>query len=145
MHSLDSVGSPVHSSPSHFYTTQALFSFLEGDVTNQLRRVYPVRPARADAWLGGEIGRAARDPGALGVFRSVFYLPKPRALNYLVAERFGGPTLVLQVWRASGPTPVWGRSRHSVPACLPVFFHRNVHPASSAHRQPCPPATRPRP
>lgn len=28
--------------------------------------------------------------------RSVFYLPPPRALNYLVAEKFGGPTLVLQ-------------------------------------------------
>lgn len=28
--------------------------------------------------------------------RSVFYLPKPLALNYLVAEKFGGPTLVLQ-------------------------------------------------
>jgi hypothetical protein len=29
--------------------------------------------------------------------RSVFYLPKPRPLNYLVAERFAGPALVLQV------------------------------------------------
>ena len=29
--------------------------------------------------------------------RSVFYLPKPRPLNYLVAERYGGPALVLQV------------------------------------------------
>ena len=38
-------------------------------MTNQLRRVYPVRPERADEWLGGEIARAARDPGALGVFR----------------------------------------------------------------------------
>lgn len=49
--------------------SQGLFAFLEGDVTNQLRRVYPVRPERADEWLGGEIARAARDPGALGVFR----------------------------------------------------------------------------
>lgn len=122
-------------------------------MANQLRRVYPTRPERADAWLGREIMRAARDPGALGVFRhagrraggwarpwggwvdmaavaagpsagagrvhppmrshphssirntthkpflscrSVFYLPKPRALNYLVASRFGKPTLVLQ-------------------------------------------------
>jgi hypothetical protein len=32
--------------------------------------------------------------------RSVFYLPPPRALNHLVAERFGGPTLVLQVGAA---------------------------------------------
>lgn len=65
-------------------------------MANQLRRVYPTRPDRADAWLGREIMRAARDPGALGVFRSVFYLPKPRALNYLVASRFAKPTLVLQ-------------------------------------------------
>ena len=28
--------------------------------------------------------------------RSVFYLPKPRPLNYLVQDMFGGPTLVLQ-------------------------------------------------
>jgi len=55
-----------------------------------------VDPSRADAWLAGEIYRAAGDPGALGVFRSVFYLPRPRALNYLITEGFGGPTLVLQ-------------------------------------------------
>ncbi|KAL4854579.1 Pheophytinase [Chlorella vulgaris] len=75
---------------------RTLFAFLEGNVSNQLRRVYPVRPQRADSWLGGEIARAARDPGALGVFRSVFYLPPPRPLNYLVSRLFGGPTLVLQ-------------------------------------------------
>lgn len=40
-------------------------------MARQLRRVYPVRPERADDWLGGEIARAARDPGALGVFRQV--------------------------------------------------------------------------
>lgn len=51
------------------YTPQGLFSFLEGDVERQLRRVYPVVPQRADSWLGAEIARAARDPGALGVFR----------------------------------------------------------------------------
>lgn len=28
--------------------------------------------------------------------RSVFYLPKPRPLNHLVADLWGGPTLVLQ-------------------------------------------------
>lgn len=31
--------------------------------------------------------------------QSVFYLPPPRALNYLVNEQFKGPTLVLQVWQ----------------------------------------------
>ena len=29
--------------------------------------------------------------------RSVFYLPKPRALNYLVSTMYGGPCLILQV------------------------------------------------
>lgn len=75
--------------------SSALFKFLEGGVEKQLKRVYPVNPDRADAWLAGEISRAAKDPGALGVFRSVFYLPKPRALNYLLDE-FGGPVMVLQ-------------------------------------------------
>jgi pimeloyl-ACP methyl ester carboxylesterase len=75
--------------------SSALFRFLEGGVEKQLKRVYPVNPNRADAWLAGEISRAAKDPGALGVFRSVFYLPKPRALNYLLDE-FGGPVMVLQ-------------------------------------------------
>lgn len=28
--------------------------------------------------------------------RSVFYLPKPRPLNYLVQDLYGGPTLLLQ-------------------------------------------------
>jgi pimeloyl-ACP methyl ester carboxylesterase len=76
--------------------SSSLFKFLEGDIENQLKRLYPTRPENADQWLGSAIGRAASDPGALGVFRSVFYLPPPRALNYLVQEKFRGPTLVLQ-------------------------------------------------
>lgn len=40
---------------------------------------------------------AAGDIGAVAVFASVFYLPPPRALNYLINECFKGPTLVLQV------------------------------------------------
>ena len=50
--------------------------------------------------------------------RSVFYLPKPRALNYLVTQLFGGPTLVLQAsaerrqlqalwWCQRGPLLEW--------------------------------------
>ena len=61
-----------------------------------MKRLYPTRPENADQWLGSAIGRAANDPGALGVFRSVFYLPPPRPLNFLVQEKFRGPTLVLQ-------------------------------------------------
>ena len=33
--------------------------------------------------------------------RSVFYLPKPRPLNFLVQDLFGKPTLVLQGAKAS--------------------------------------------
>jgi pimeloyl-ACP methyl ester carboxylesterase len=92
-------GKPKKPSPPRFIVegvSRALFAFLQGDVTNQLKRVYPVAPERADAWLGREISRASGDPGALGVFRSVFYLPKPRSLNFLVSDCFGGPTLVVQ-------------------------------------------------
>jgi len=73
-----------------------LFKFLEADIENQLQRLYPTRPENADAWLGREIRRASQDPQALGVFRSVFYLPSPRPLDYLVNELYGGPVLVLQ-------------------------------------------------
>ncbi|KAL0021846.1 hypothetical protein WJX77_007187 [Trebouxia sp. C0004] len=76
--------------------SQGLFLFLRTSVPRTLTRLYPVAPGNADEWLGQEILRAAGDPGALGVFRSVFYLPKPRPLNYLVQDLFGGPTLVLQ-------------------------------------------------
>jgi pimeloyl-ACP methyl ester carboxylesterase len=73
-----------------------LFTFLEADIENQLQRLYPTRPENADAWLGREIRRASKDPQALGVFRSVFYLPSPRPLNYLINELYRGPVLVLQ-------------------------------------------------
>lgn len=40
--------------------------------------------------------RAACDSRSADVFASVFYLPPPRALNYLIAAQWKGPTLVLQ-------------------------------------------------
>lgn len=40
--------------------------------------------------------RAACDGRSPDVFRSVFYLPPPRALNWMVADAWAGPTLVLQ-------------------------------------------------
>lgn len=39
---------------------------------------------------------AACDGRAADVFGSVFYLPPPRALNWMVKDAYGGPTLVLQ-------------------------------------------------
>jgi len=41
--------------------------------------------------------RSACDRGSLEVFQSAFYLPPPRALNYLISSLYKGPTLVLQV------------------------------------------------
>lgn len=40
--------------------------------------------------------RAASDSRASDVFASVFYLPKPRPLNYLINELWKGPTAVVQ-------------------------------------------------
>lgn len=40
--------------------------------------------------------RAACDSRSADVFASVFYLPKPRALNYLITELWRGPTGVVQ-------------------------------------------------
>ncbi|GFR49192.1 hypothetical protein Agub_g11217, partial [Astrephomene gubernaculifera] len=74
----------------------ALFWYLERTVPSTLRWLYPTNPDKADQWLAQEILRAAGDSGALDVFRAVWYLPPPRALNWLVAEGWRGPTLVLQ-------------------------------------------------
>eukprot|EP00884_Botryococcus_braunii_P015481 jgi/Botrbrau1/2616/Bobra.145_1s0036.1 len=76
--------------------SRGLFLYLERSIAPTLTKIYAVDPANADEWLAEEIFRAACDPGALGVFRSVFYLPKPRPLNYLVSQLYRGPTLVLQ-------------------------------------------------
>lgn len=76
--------------------SRGLFLFLELSIPWNLSRLYPGDQTNADAWLAHEIYRAACDPGALSVFQSVFYLPKPRPLNHLVADLWGGPTLVLQ-------------------------------------------------
>ena len=76
--------------------SRALFLYLELSIAKTLKRLYPSNPGAADEWLAAEIGRAARDPGALAVFQSVFYMPKPRALDVLLVKEFGGPVLLLQ-------------------------------------------------
>jgi pimeloyl-ACP methyl ester carboxylesterase len=74
--------------------TLLLLSYLRGAVPSFLRRCYPVAPHRADEWLIGEIQRGGADSGSDAVFASVFYLPRPRPLDALIAS-FGKPVLVL--------------------------------------------------
>ena len=76
--------------------SRALFLYLELSIAKTLKKLYPTNPGAADEWLAAEIGRAARDPGALAVFQSVFYMPRPRALDVLLVKEFGGPCLLLQ-------------------------------------------------
>lgn len=75
--------------------SRLLFAYLDGNVDTILRRCYPKHPEAIEAWLVDEIKRAAADPGSVDVFESVFYLPKPRPINFLI-DRFGGPVLVVQ-------------------------------------------------
>jgi pimeloyl-ACP methyl ester carboxylesterase len=75
--------------------TAALLFYLERNIPATLKKCYPTAPERADDVIAAEIFRAACDGGAFAVFASVFYLPKPPALNALVAA-FGKRTLVLQ-------------------------------------------------
>lgn len=76
--------------------TAGLMAYLEGSIAGQLKWLYPTAPERADTWLEQEIFRAACDGRSPDVFRSVFYLPPPRALNWMVKDAWRGPTLVLQ-------------------------------------------------
>ena len=57
-----------------------------------LRPLLQTQPHR----LPSLIAAPPRPPALPYCCRSVFYLPKPRALNWLVASAFGKPTLVLQ-------------------------------------------------
>ncbi|EFJ50097.1 hypothetical protein VOLCADRAFT_89124 [Volvox carteri f. nagariensis] len=83
--------------------SSALFWYLERTVPSTLKWLYPTNPAKADEWLEREILRAAGDSGAIDVFKAVWYLPPPRALNWLIAEAWRGPTLVLQSQGALDP------------------------------------------
>ncbi|PNW74124.1 hypothetical protein CHLRE_13g586350v5 [Chlamydomonas reinhardtii] len=76
--------------------SSALFWYLERTVPSTLKWLYPTNPAKADEWLAAEILRAAGDSGAVDVFKAVFYLPPPRALNWLVKDAYAGPAMVLQ-------------------------------------------------
>ena len=92
----DEDGSPP---PSRLFVetvSRALFLYLELSIGSTLKRLYPTNPGAADDWLAGEIARAAADPGALSVFQSVFYMPRPRALDTLLVREYGGPVAVLQ-------------------------------------------------
>eukprot|EP00878_Enallax_costatus_P031525 GHUV01034477.1.p1 GENE.GHUV01034477.1~~GHUV01034477.1.p1 ORF type:complete len:206 (+),score=38.56 GHUV01034477.1:194-811(+) len=77
-------------------STMALMMYLQNSIGKQLKWLYPTNPDNADEWLEQEIYRAASDSRAADVFASVFYLPKPRPLNYLINELWKGPTAVVQ-------------------------------------------------
>lgn len=95
----ESLESSSSKPPSRLFVevvSRALFLYLELSISRTLKKLYPSNPDAADAWLASEIGRAARDPGALAVFQSVFYMPRPRALDVLLVNEYKGPTLLLQ-------------------------------------------------
>jgi len=75
--------------------TNALFWYLERTIPGTLKWLYPTAPDRADKWLAEEIYRSACDSGSVAVFASVFYLPPPRALNYMINELYEKPTVLL--------------------------------------------------
>lgn len=72
-----------------------LFLYLQLGIQSTLRKVYPKNPDVADKWLAREIERASADPGALQVFKSGAYLPRPVPITHLI-KTFGKPVLVLQ-------------------------------------------------
>lgn len=75
--------------------SRGLFGYLQGSVKGQLTRLYPTVPSSVDDYLADEIQRASSDPGALGVFRSAFFLPPPVPIDYNLAAA-DCPVLVLQ-------------------------------------------------
>jgi pimeloyl-ACP methyl ester carboxylesterase len=77
-------------------TTFGLMAYLQNSIGKQLQWLYPTNPQNADKWLEQEIYRAACDARSADVFASVFYLPKPRPLNYLINNLWKGPTSVIQ-------------------------------------------------
>jgi len=76
--------------------SSGLFWYLERTVPGTLKWLYPTAPQRTEGWLATEISRAAADIGSVAVFASVFYLPPPKALNWLINERIRAPVMVLQ-------------------------------------------------
>ncbi|KAK9905885.1 hypothetical protein WJX75_008118 [Coccomyxa subellipsoidea] len=102
--------------------SRGLFTYLERSIAKTLVRLYPVDATNADEWLAEEIFRAACDPGALAVFRSVFYLPKSLPLNHLVKDLYRGRALVLQ--GAKDPlNDARGRAQALQDSCPNVSVH----------------------
>ncbi|KAK9836731.1 hypothetical protein WJX74_006975 [Apatococcus lobatus] len=97
--------------------SRSLYFFLQRTVPRTLKRLYPTAPSNAQGWLADEILRAASDPGALGVFQSVFYLPKPLPLNHLVRNLFQGPAMVLS--GAKDPLNDAGGRAQQLKRCCP--------------------------
>ncbi|XP_024379192.1 uncharacterized protein [Physcomitrium patens] len=60
-----------------------------------LKRCYPNRTARVDAWLQSEVMRPSFDPGSTAVLESIFHLNPPLPLNFYI-DRYVGEVLVIQ-------------------------------------------------
>jgi hypothetical protein len=72
--------------------------------------------------------RAACDSRSADVFASVFYLPKPRPLNYLVNELWRGPTAVIQgVLDPLNDAQVRALLRVAAYAQSPAVTHKTMH------------------
>eukprot|EP00898_Chlorokybus_atmophyticus_P003492 jgi/Chlat1/4143/Chrsp27S04228 len=112
---------PMIPKPMVMAITTGLFRYLEKRIEQTLRRCYPVNPAAVDDFLIEEIFRAACDAGAVGVFASVFYLPQPRPLNFLL-DACGKPVLILQ-GRLDPLNDAGGRAKALAKVCRRVTVH----------------------
>eukprot|EP00210_Caulerpa_lentillifera_P003151 g3011.t1 len=76
--------------------SRALLFYLSKTAKSTLRALYPVNVDFADSDFLEDILRASKDPNALTVLKSVFFLQKPVPLNYYLSELYRGEVLLLQ-------------------------------------------------
>ncbi|XP_073064375.1 uncharacterized protein [Primulina eburnea] len=72
-----------------------LLPYLRFNIRNILKRFYPKKTDRADAWLINEMVRASYDPGVTYVLQSIFSFDLSLPLNFLL-EGFDNRILVIQ-------------------------------------------------
>jgi len=76
--------------------SKALLFYLSKTAKSTLRSLYPVNVHRADSAFLEDILRSSKDPNAISVLKSVFFLQKPVPLNYYLTEMYRGEVLLLQ-------------------------------------------------